>query len=155
MAFGRRLTQLRALVDRLERLPASPRREWMLEETRARMADVETGDEPRPMRTLDEQPPAPPRKPPRSGVRNGDAAKRPISTTVPAKTPLRHAQPKVSTQQPALPRPALPPIAGSDPGAAMLTSDELLWLGDPSGDSFTEPGDGPTGTAPWRRGLRG
>jgi len=43
MAAESRLAQLRALVARLERLPASPRREWMLEAARARMVDVETG----------------------------------------------------------------------------------------------------------------
>ena len=54
VASGDRLTQLRALVDRLERLPASTRRDWMLQEARSRMVDVETGDKPRPMRTLHE-----------------------------------------------------------------------------------------------------
>jgi hypothetical protein len=36
----------------------------MLQETRARMADVETGDKPRQMRTLNEEPPARPLDPP-------------------------------------------------------------------------------------------
>ena len=53
MADESRLAQLRALVARLERLPASPRREWMLEATRARMVDVETGFPPETMRPLD------------------------------------------------------------------------------------------------------
>ena len=53
MSIDSRLTRLRALVDRLERLPAStPRRQWMLLETRARMVDVETGEAPRAMRPL-------------------------------------------------------------------------------------------------------
>src|SRR4051812_26711428 len=43
----RRLTRLRVLVDRLERLPASARREGRPEEARARMVAVETGDHPR------------------------------------------------------------------------------------------------------------
>jgi len=53
MSGDHRLTRLRALVDRLQRLPASAQREWMLGEVRARVVDVETGEPPRPMRALD------------------------------------------------------------------------------------------------------
>src|SRR3954469_2484164 len=42
-----RLKRLRTLVAKLERLPASTQREWMLTEARARMVDVETGEVPR------------------------------------------------------------------------------------------------------------
>jgi hypothetical protein len=45
-----RLDQLRVLLDRVERLPTSTEREWMLSEVRARAVDVETGVRPRPMR---------------------------------------------------------------------------------------------------------
>jgi hypothetical protein len=34
----------------------------------------------------------------------------------------------------------------------MLGDDEVLWLED---RPIAEPGDASTGTAPWRRGLRG
>jgi hypothetical protein len=42
-----RLDQLRRLLDRLERMPASADRDWMLAEVRARAVDVETAS-PRP-----------------------------------------------------------------------------------------------------------
>jgi hypothetical protein len=47
-----RLEQLRALLGRLERMPASVERDWMLGEVRARAVDVETGVKPAAMRPL-------------------------------------------------------------------------------------------------------
>jgi hypothetical protein len=47
-----RLDQLRALLDRLERMPASAGRDWTLAEVRARVVDVESGTPPTPMRAL-------------------------------------------------------------------------------------------------------
>jgi hypothetical protein len=154
VAFDRRLTRLRTLVDRLERLPASARREWMLAEARARMADVETGDQPRALRTLDEQPPE---SPGASRGRNGGAVKRPSSKPAAAAPRRGHAPPETSTQQASrsVPEPAPYRIAGPEPSAATLASHELLWLEDPSRGMFAEPGEGSTGIAPWRRGLRG
>src|SRR3954451_19755543 len=46
----RRLTRLRDLAGRLERLPQSTHRDWMLGEVRARMVDVDTGFPPEPLR---------------------------------------------------------------------------------------------------------
>jgi hypothetical protein len=125
----------------------------MLEEARARMADVETGDQPRALRTLEE--PSPPPSPGASPVCNGRAVKRPSSKPDAAAT--RHAQPGPSTQKAprSVPAPALSRVAGADSSAATLGSHELLWLDDPSRGMFGEPGDGSTGIAPWRRGLRG
>src|ERR671911_558918 len=114
MASGHRLTQLRALVDRLERLPVSTRRDWMLQEARSRMVDVETGDEPRPLRTLDEEPPARPPERPGRGVGNGRVLKRARSKPGPAGMPLGHMQRKVSTQQPARSAQSPSRIAGTD-----------------------------------------
>ena len=37
----------------------------------------------------------------------------------------------------------------------MFGTDELLWLGEPSGEPVAEPGDDSTKLPPWRRGLRG
>src|SRR4051794_14806685 len=58
-----RLEQLRTLVTRLERMPASPRRDWMLSEARGRTVDVESGVRTGPMRPLEAEaesaPPAP------------------------------------------------------------------------------------------------
>src|SRR3954447_4268658 len=47
-----RLDHLRRLLDRLERMPASADRDWMLAEVRRRAVDVETGIAPAPMRAL-------------------------------------------------------------------------------------------------------
>ena len=126
----------------------------MLEEARARMADVETGDQPRALRTLDEQPPA---SPGASRARNGGAVKRPSAKPAAAATRRGQAQPAASTHEASrgVPEPAPYRIAGPEPSAATLASQELLWLEDPSRDMFAEPGDGSTGIAAWRRGLRG
>ena len=119
------------------------------------MVDVETGDEPRPMRTLDEEPPARPPERPGSGIGNGRAVKRPSSKSDPAGVPLRQMQREVSTQQ--TPRSVRSPsrITETDCSPATFGTDELLWLGEPSGDPITEPGNGSTKLPPWRRGLRG
>ena len=122
---------------------------------RARMADVETGDQPRALRTLEE--PSPPPSPGASRARNGGAVKR--TSSKPAAAAPRHAQaqPETSTQEAlrGVPEPAPYRIAGPEPSAATLASHELLWLEDPSRGMIAEPGDGSTGIAPWRRGLRG
>jgi hypothetical protein len=47
-----RLDQLRGLLDRLEHMPASAERDWMLAEVRGRAVDVETGMPSAPMRAL-------------------------------------------------------------------------------------------------------
>jgi hypothetical protein len=130
----------------------------MLEEARARMADVETGDQPRAMRTLEEPSPARPSEPPGSSrVWNGRAVKQ--LSAKPDAAAARHAQaqPGASTQEPPRSVPEPPPycIAGADSSAATLGGHELLWLEDPSRGVFADSGDGSAGIAPWRRGLRG
>jgi hypothetical protein len=47
-----RLNQLHGLLDRLERMPASADRDWMLAEVRGRAVDVETGVATAPLRVL-------------------------------------------------------------------------------------------------------
>ena len=120
-----RLTQLHALVDRLERLPESPRREWMLQEARARMVDVDTGDEPRPMRTLDEEPEAGRPEPPVRRASRGRSAKRPDSEPAPAEIPLRRTPAKGSDarrRRPPRPLgPASPTRTGARPRSARTT----------------------------------
>ena len=54
-----RLCQLEALLARLERMPASAGRDWMLAEVRGRAVDVETGMPPTPMRALPNEEPPP------------------------------------------------------------------------------------------------
>ena len=119
------------------------------------MADVETGDQPRPLRTLEE--PSPPPPPGVSQARNGRAVKPPSSKPDAAAPRRDQAQPEASTQEASrsVPGPAPDRIAGPEPSPATLGSHELLWLEDPSRAAFTEPGDGSTGVAGWRRGLRG
>ena len=112
------------------------------------MVDVETGDEPRPMRTLDDEPPAHPPERPGSGGGSGRAVKRPSSKPGPA-------VPKVSTQPAPRSVPSQPRIAETGWNSATFGTDGLLWLEEPSGDPAAEPGDGSTKLPAWRRGLRG
>jgi hypothetical protein len=143
-----RLTRLRALVDRLERLPASARREWTLAEARARMVDVETGYTPRAMRPLEPDPPIRPTEPPAARSVNGDAVKRPSSKNG-SRLPSRRTQPPSSPAEAPLPAPEPVPV---DAGAAALGTDGVLWLEDLAADTAGELSNG---AAPWRRGLRG
>jgi hypothetical protein len=157
MDFDPRLVRLRALVDRLERLPASERREWMLEEARARMVDVETGFEPRPMRTRDEESPATRPEPPLPAASNGHAVKRARPEPKPVTAPRRRSQPEAPTLVVPLPvpEPAPPRTAGPDPSAATLGDGELLWLEDRPGHTVAVSGNGSAEIAQWKRGLRG
>ena len=50
-----RLEQVRALRDRLERLPASPQRDRVLEDVRRRAVDIESGMPTAPMRPLESE----------------------------------------------------------------------------------------------------
>jgi hypothetical protein len=143
-----RLERLRALVDQLERLPASARREWALAEARARIVDVETGVTPRAMRALEPDPPIHPTEPPAAQSVNGDAVKRPSSKRGPR---VRSGRAQHTLSPVEAPRPA-PELVPADAGAAILGTDGLLWLEDLAGDTAREPGNG---AAPWRRGLRG
>jgi hypothetical protein len=129
----------------------------MLEEARARMVDVETGVEPRPMRPLYEEPPATPPEPPASRVSNGRAVKRPSFMPAPVAASRAQPQPEGPTQEVPLhvPEPEPVRIAVPEPSAAMLGDDEVLWLEDRPGHMVTQPGDSSTRIAPWRRGLRG
>jgi hypothetical protein len=143
-----RLARLRALVDRLERLPASARREWALAEVRARIVDVETGVSPQAMRALEPDPPMRPTEPPAAPSMNGDAVKRPSSH---GESPARNGRAPRPLSRGEAPRVTAEP-ASIDADAAALGIDGLLWLDDPAADTAGEPGNG---AAPWRRGLRG
>jgi hypothetical protein len=119
----------------------------MLQEARSRLVDLETGEVPRPMRTLDDEPPARTPERPAPGAGNGRAVKRPSSKPAPAVA-------EVSTQTPRS-VPSRSPIAETGWSAATFGTDELLSLGESSGDPVAEPGEGSTKLPPWRRGLRG
>ena len=122
----------------------------MLQEARARMVDVETGFEPRPMRSL-EQEPEPPSGAAPSRTHDGRTVERPSPTPAPAAAaaPQRPLPPEAS------PQPAPPPMPSPEPSAPTFGDDTLLWLGDPPDDAAADQGDGPPDAAPWRRGLRG
>jgi hypothetical protein len=130
----RRLARLRGLVIRLERLPESAQREWMLGEVRARMVDIDTGFPPQPLRRPRESEPAP-------------------ATARPAKRPAAK-RPKPALDAPVEPLEAppheAPPAAGETP--VPVDPDHVLWLDDPT-DTAGSP---PASDLPrWRRGLRG
>ena len=126
-----RLERLRALVERLERLPESPERDWMLAEARARLVDVETGERPRAMRPLAADVPA-------------------ALHPEPARRPAAKRPPAPNAPEPTAPVPAPWTIADADETANGFPDGGLLSLGD-------EPPDPPDGPAParWKRGLRG
>ena len=156
-----RLTQLRVLLERLENMPASPDRDWMLAEVRSRAVDIDTGIAPRPMRPLEggmtleaESTPARPAAQP--------AKKKP--------RPQPQVEPRTQVQAPAprrvpAPRPAtiaqspswevtIPTPSSKDDRIDLLSLDGLLSLGEdaPAG----EPGESDArSTRPWAGGLRG
>lgn len=147
----RRLSRLRDLVARLERLPESAHREWMLAEVRARMVDVDTGSPPQPLRPLREAepPPAttrPTKRPPTmrpeptrdAGVEPREAAPAQQSShSAGAPTEDRSGDRRVESDE-------APPL--------LVDPDHVLWLED-SPDATENP---PGSELPrWRRGLRG
>jgi hypothetical protein len=145
-----RLTRLRGLVVRLERLPESAHRDWMLGQVRARMVDVDTGFPPEPLR-------------PRRDVESERAAARPAQrrATTPPK-PVGDAGVKAAKAAPAQqPSPAASvPVEdgagerrdGSESGLDSIDIGEVLSLEDSPDDTVSPPSSGLPG---WRRGLRG
>jgi hypothetical protein len=153
-----RLARLRVLVGRLERLPASPRKEWMLEEARARMVDVETGYPSITMRPLDgDRRSATP--PPR---RREPAA--PRSPTVPERRVTADRRTPAPPRLPAPPERPVAPATDSSPAALevdardeALPTEDLLWLDYSPAVPFirASSASGSQPLPPWRRGLRG
>ena len=133
-----RLTRLRDLAARLERLPESPERDRMLGEVRARIVDVDTGYPPRPLRPLHESEPAP-----APAATPAPAAARPAKRRAAARPqPARvtHVEPPEKAP------PQEPPAAD-----APIVLGPVLWLED--SDAAETP---PSSELPgWRRGLRG
>ncbi len=127
-----RLNQLRVMRDRLDRLEASPERDWMLAEVRRRAVDVESEGRAAPLRPRVVEPePAPRLQPP----------------------PVKRAagRPRLKTQPPA-PTPA-PRSAVVIQGSTPLPEGLLLCLGE---DGLAAPQPAPQGSmVPWARGLRG
>jgi hypothetical protein len=144
-----RLKQLRVLLDRLERMPASPNRDRMLNEVRARAVDVETGVRPAPIRPL-----GPDEAPVQADARERKAPKR--RDTTPRRT--APSRPRVD---PAPPFEVVLEARVAAPGRAPVSEDRLDLLEQGGelclGDSPTEaPEDGGrVASPPWARGLRG
>ena len=118
MSIDSRLTRLRALVDKLERLPASTSREWMLSEARARLVDVETGEAPRAMRPLAADPPPPPPEPPPRSTAGSQPPRRAVAQRA------QHAKPASKT--PAEPRRIEPNTSANGGAASGLPVDEAV-----------------------------
>jgi hypothetical protein len=143
-----RLKQLRVLMDRLERMPASPNRDRMLREVRARAVDVETGVRPAPIRPLDSDEAAVQA----DAARESKAPKR--RDTRPRRTaPSRPRVDAVPPFEVVLEAPPRAPVAAREDRLDLLEQGGELCLGD-------EPTEAPddarrVASPPWARGLRG
>ena len=148
-----RLKQLHLLKDRLERMPASPKRDWMLKEVRTRSVDVETGVRPRPIRPLESDDAPIGTASIETDAREIEAPKRRDTTpsrTAPSRPRVAAAVPfEVVLEAPVKPQPTAP-VAASDDRLDLLEHGGVLCLGDPPPE---EPLD--AGQTPWARGLRG
>ena len=147
-----RLEQLRGLLDRIERMPASADRDWMLRAVRARTVDVETGVKPAALRALPQG---------EADAEIAAALASPVAAAACRKptrvTPARRATERAAVRAPrarrALPisRPSLPAVqerAGDESAVDLLGQGGVLCLGDP-------PAAAATGNRPWSAGLRG
>ena len=146
----RRIARLRDLVARLERLPESTHRDWMLGEVRARLVDVDTGVQPEPLR-------------PRRDAESERAAARPAQRRATTPTPPARdagveardaAPPQQSSHAADVP---LEAREGDRRGGSESSPDSgdiaaVLWLDDPPDDTVVPPS---SGLPEWRRGLRG
>ena len=138
-----RLEQLRGMLDRLERMPASPDRDWLLAEVRARTVDVETGAPPAPMR---------PQNPDEVDFELAAGDPSTIKATQ-TKAGRRVDERQVEGPAPASVVQSAPPPESAAPrgresGLDLLEQGGLL--------SLDEPSTGAAGpNRPWTRGLRG
>ncbi len=137
MATGQRVQRLRDMVDRLERLPASPDRDRLLGEVRSRAVDVDTGVTPRSMLPMREPEPEP-------------------VMPSPAKRERAKATRRVAARTPA-PAPRLARVSGASSPAR--NPDQWPPLGDRlSLEDTLQPHvqvSGHRAVPPWTLGLRG
>jgi hypothetical protein len=146
-----RIKRLKDLVDRLERLPASPDRDRVLMEARSRAVDLDTGETPRAL-PIREAVPAPVAHRPPARPRPEGATRR--VPRAPAPAPVEPAPPGLTLAPGAS-------AAGSQQRQQPLPTDGLLWLDDaqlPLDDSLhlpTERRVGRRAVPPWTLGLRG
>jgi hypothetical protein len=155
MKAGDRLVHLRVLLNRLERMPASADRDWMLSEVRARAVDVETGVTPAKVRALPvEDAPVPAVVTP-AKVRALPVEGAPVPAVA---TPVRRKPAPSRRAAETVTRLVVPITPSSlvavrararhDSAVDLLQPGELLCLGDSSADSAAA-------TRPWVCGLRG
>ncbi len=145
-----RLEHLHLLLARVQRLPQSPQRDWMLSQVRARTVDVESGVRPAPMRPL--APEFETLPPPEPVTRRHHA--RPARRAV-APPAARAAAVHRARNVPAAPRAVESATSvtatvrerRNDDRVDLLAEGALLWLDE-------EP-DGGGSSVPWARGLRG
>jgi hypothetical protein len=138
-----RLDQLRALLDRVGRMPASADRDWTLSEVRARVVDVETCTPPTPMRAL-----------PPDELEAEIAAERSPRTEAVTRAKIRPRTPSRRVQRARLVHPAarIPAAPIRERGLEEVV--DLLERGGVMG--LEEPAAAATGACrPWSGGLRG
>jgi hypothetical protein len=143
MKTGDRLEHLRVLLHRLERMPPSADRDWMLSEVRARAVDVETGVTPAAVRAL-------PLAEANAEIATVDTARVPAAATPVRRTPARPRRVAATPEPLAAPVSlvAVPAWAGHASAEDLLQPGVLLCLGDPAADTAAV-------TRPWVCGLRG
>ena len=132
-----RVTRLKDLVYRIERLPPSEDRDRVLAEVRSRAVDVDTGVTPRAMLPLREPTPPPP--------------------LAPKPRPNRY-RPRAITRTPSPARPVQParPARAVADDLGVLLWDDRLSLEDAPELAPLPHGPNPDGTVPpWALGLRG
>jgi hypothetical protein len=138
-----RLDQLRGLLERLERMPASASRDRTLAEVRARVVDVETGTPPTPMRAL-----------PQDELEAEIAAERSAPTEPVTRVKTRPRRPSRRAQRARLVHPAarIPPAPvrerGREEVVDLLEQDGTMCLDEPAAAQPATP-------HPWSAGLRG
>jgi hypothetical protein len=156
MNHRHRLEQLHLLLGQLERLPASPNRDWMMVEVRARAADVETGVETGPVRQRNrDDPEAPPSEAARE---DREAPRRDAPPSgMPAARRDRPSEPHRSSSHwghaSVIAREARSGPAGDRDRVDLLERGGVLNLGDPPAEAT--PDAGYVASPPWARGLRG
>ncbi len=139
-----RLDQLRGLLDRVGRMPASAERDWTLAEVRARVVDVETGTPPTPMRAL-----------PPDELEAEIAAERSPRTEALPRAKIRSRKPSRRAQRARLGHPAAartPPVPirerGRDEVVDLLEQGGVMCLEEPAAAANAA-------RRSWTRGLRG
>ena len=138
-----RLDQLRGLLDRVGRMPASADRDWTLAQVRARVVDVETGTPTTPMRAL-----------PPDELEAEIAAERSPRAGTPPRAKIRPRKPSRRAQRARLGHPAArtPPVRirerGLDEVVDLLEQDGVMCLEEPAAAATAA-------RRPWTRGLRG